>query len=346
MLQRTLKSLEQQTFKDFVVYVSDDNSTDQTRDLDAASFPALDLHWTRREHQFASIVDHFNALYAEAAEEWIALAHDDEVYAPDWLEVLVKLVKKSRAAGSITLAMTGTLVVDARKQPVSFYGKKTDLPDGYYTADELKQQLVLEHYNLPASGFLVAKSAVGRTGPINADYEQFDFEWMVRIAEQGVTAVTAKRLSTYMMHSQNTVGSKRYVQRYFNQKNPHVMKEEWLVSLKDLPAEERERRQQELQRSCSRARFMTFLKAVGTGDRSLCREIQPKLEEDPNLSAKHRLIVRLICLPLLFLAASVALKMAMRAKASSVHPELLAVESHEVAESFPHLVNQNDRVAS
>lgn len=331
MLRRTLRSLARQTVKDFIVYVSDDASTDETRQLSACDFPDLRIHWRQRTAPLGGAVEHFNVLYGEVEEEWIALAHDDEVYAPDWMETLVALMKrKSESDASVVLAFGHTVVVDARREPKRYYRKNDDLPEGTYTADELKQRMVFEDYKFASNGFMVTRSAVTATAPMNRDYEQFDFEWLMRIAEQGTTAVSGKLLQTYCMHAQNTVTSVRYLRNYFDQKNPAAMREEWLLSTKDMDSHSMLRRQGTLQKEQSQSRFKTFLKLVGCGDRNACKATLPKVTRDNQLGFLRKTIVITICSPLFFFGAGLLLRALLQRFLRRQHGSLLDLTSEQI----------------
>lgn len=329
-LQRTLCSLEAQTYKDFVVYVSDDASTDETKDHDALSFPGLNVRWVRRPVPFGNIPDHFSALYAEATEEWIALAHDDEVYASVWLETLVGLMGKKHLSGLPTvMAFGATVVIDVRQGAARYYEQKDRVPEGVYTAEELKRLWLFQGCHFPGNGFVVSKSAAMQVGPMNPGYEQFDFEWMMRVAGLGVTAVSERLVNTYMLHPQNTVGSARYLRRYFDQKNPSVMELEWLETLVHVPTEDKIRRRLELKDNVGRSRFRTFLKAVATGNRELCRDIFDIVKTENQFSRHNLGWAQWLMSPIIFCIAQKALMAILALQQYKAHASLRALDADE-----------------
>lgn len=324
LLKRTLRSLEQQTYKDFTVYVSDDVSTDETKDHDAGSFPNLKIHWIKRTAKFPGIAEHFSALYAEATEDWIALVHDDEVYAPEWLETLVGLVQQPTPdALPIVMAQVGTVVVDARFGEPKYYKRRDQIPDGLYTGNDLKRMCLFDGRHFTTNGYLVTREAARAIGAFNPSYEQFDYEWLMRLAQLGCTACSTQLLHTYCMHPQNTVGSARYLRRYFEQKNSSAMELEWLESLGAMDEAERERYRQQLAEHVQRARFRTFLKAVATGDLNLSREINVLLQRDSSISLGYRRAAMLLCLSIAFRVASVMLRFALERASRRKHATLL-----------------------
>ena len=315
--------MEQQTYKDFTVYVSDDLSTDETKDHDASSFPNLKIHWIRRAEKFSGIAEHFSALYAEATEEWIALAHDDEIYAPEWLETLVGMMQQPTPdALPIVMAQVGTVVIDARHGEPQYYKRADQIPDGLYTGNDLKRMCLFDGRHFATNGYLVTREAARRVGAFNPNYEQFDFEWLMRLAQLGRTACSTRLLHTYCMHPQNTVGSVRYLRRYFEQKNPSVMELEWLETLPELSMEDGERRRRELTRNIGRSRFRSYLKVVAAGDRNMERATATILQSDTTLTQQQQKLVAAMESLVVFFLASVFLRVLTKMAAMRRHAQL------------------------
>ena len=323
LLKRTLRSLEQQTYKDFTVYVSDDLSTDETKDHDASSFPSLKIHWIRRTEKFSGIAEHFSALYAEATEDWIALAHDDEVYAPEWLETLVGMMLQPTPDGTpIVMAQVGTVVIDARRGEPQYYKRADQIPDGLYTGNDLKRLCLFDGRHFATNGYLVTREAARKAGAFNPDYEQFDFEWLMRLAQLGRTACSTRLLHTYCMHPQNTVGSARYLRRYFEQKNPSVMELEWLETVEGVGDAEKASRRQQLADQVVRSRFRSYLKVVATGNRDLECATAAILQSDKKMSDRQRRLIAAMKLPTVFFLAGIFLRVLTKLVALRRHPQL------------------------
>lgn len=330
LLKRTLLSLERQTYKDFTVYVSDDLSTDETKDHDANSFSNLKIHWIKRTKKFPGIAEHFSALYTEATEDWIALAHDDEVYAPEWLETLVGMMQQSTPDSTpIVMAQVGTVVIDARRGKPQYYKRADQIPDGLYTGNGLKRMCLFDGRHFATNGYLVTREAARATGAFNPDYEQFDFEWLMRLAQLGLTACSTRLLHTYCMHPQNTVGSAQYLRRYFEQKNPSVMELEWLESARDVSLDQITRRRDELKSNVERSRFHTFLKAVATGNRELVVDMLAKIEKKEAISFFRRRMARGILTPIFFDMISKSLSVILEREHRQKHRNLLVLDSVE-----------------
>lgn len=324
MLKRTLRSLEQQTYKDFTVYVSDDVSTDETKDHDAASFPNLRIRWIKRAVKFPGIAEHFSALYAETTEDWIALAHDDEVYAPEWLETLVGLMRQQTPdALPIVMAQVGTVVVDARFGEPKYFKRADQIPDGLYTGNDLKRMCLFEGRHFATNGYLVTRESARATGAFNPDYEQFDFEWLMRLAQLGRTACSTQLLHTYCMHPQNTVGSVEYFRRYFDRKNPSAMELEWLETVHEVSIDGIQCRRSELRHHLESSRFRTFLKLVASGNKNECRIVLQVLMRDEQLNRAKKLLGTFFCLPFVFPLVSFGLNIGYRVLLRKKHASLI-----------------------
>jgi glycosyltransferase involved in cell wall biosynthesis len=93
-LRLTINSILQQTFTDFELIISDDNSPDNTREV-CEQYAQRDarVKYFRNESNL-KMPGNLNAAISKATGEFVANLHDGDIYRPDllqkWLEVLQK----------------------------------------------------------------------------------------------------------------------------------------------------------------------------------------------------------------------------------------------------------------
>jgi GT2 family glycosyltransferase len=97
LLAAALTSLREQRFRDFVVLVVDNGSTDGTAAHVAAEHPEAEVLELPENHGFAGAV---NAGIARARGEFVALLNNDMELDPGWLAELVAALDADPAAGS------------------------------------------------------------------------------------------------------------------------------------------------------------------------------------------------------------------------------------------------------
>ena len=336
MLKRTLKSLEAQEFKDFIVYISDDASTDDTRLLGSGDFPNLQVQVLRRAASFPSLPEHFTYLFYSVKEEIVAMAHDDEVYHPAWL----RLMAECFADPDVVFAYGQTVVVDAKTPTKTFYIGNDEIKQGSFTGQEVKERFLHQRLFLPANGFAVRSSAVAKIAPLSPGYEQFDYEWMMRLVYQGKTRVIPDYLTSYTVHSSNTVGSRRYLQRFLNQKSSNQMAEEWLDDLTNLDPSDKAAIQDRLDRGQANLDWLMCIRALGYGDRELGQTYGQRFLSRDKAKPLQKTLVRLALAPAFTPLAGTVLGTIFRARAKKPmlkRPDISPLDKARAIAMFPTL---------
>lgn len=235
-LKTALECFRRQTYRDFVIRVSDDGSSDGTKDLTAEDFPDLPIIWKRRDPGTGGLAEHLKVLLPEIEEELYVLAHDDEVYSSNYLETLVQLMENPE----VTLGMGRFLFADLRSQPVRLSLYTPQLGDGLWTAAELKREIVINGVGAaPGSGFIARTSANPSPSSFPTGYLYYDFQFMMALAEKGRTAGSSKILHTYCTHLTNTMASSNFLREASQRITPYKMYMEWLEQDVTVTAEDK-----------------------------------------------------------------------------------------------------------
>ena len=335
MLKRTLASLEAQDEKDFIVYLSDDASKDGTRLLGSADFPRLNVQVARRLTSFPTLMDHFTYLFYSVKEEIVVMAHDDEVYHPAWLRLIVE----SFANPDVVFSYGQTVAVDAKTAEKRFYIDEGQIVDGLYSGKELKELALTRRIILPANGFGVRTSALAQVLPFRSDYEQFDYEWMMRLAEQGLTRIFPQWVASYTVHSSNTVGSRKYLERMLKQKTANHMREEWLGSLEDFDPLKKSKIARELSRYQSDLEWTNFIRSMGYGEKDMSQVYGQRVLGHEQSSPTRKTLTRMALVPGLDRIAGSVLGAILRKRAKSpmFRKSRTTLDKNEAIKKFPTL---------
>ena len=290
-LKRTLSYLEAQTYKNFVVRVSDNGSSDATKHLSAKDFPNLNIIWTRRDPPLPGLAEHYQQIVSECVEDYIAVAHDDEIYSKDWLQELVSLLDDR-----VTVAFGRALNVDARSSPWSFQFRHPILTEGSYPVAKLKEELSLGRGSLCGNGFLLKTQPAKATLDCLTKYEQYDYEWIIRVAESGLTQVSPRYLNTQTIHQSNTLSSAEYLAELGQRIHACSMMQEWLEKT-DLSQELKKNRHQELARMRLGGLRQALLRAALVGSPKAIHSIAAALIKSPGNTPRDRLLAATLCQP-------------------------------------------------
>ena len=121
-LDEMLRSIQGQTYTDFKVVISDDNSPEDLRSICEPYLSDPRFTYRRNEENMGgkSLVAHWNLLVDMCDTEFLILASDDDVYEPQFLEEIDKLTMKYpqvdifKARASITDEKGEVIHIDLR----------------------------------------------------------------------------------------------------------------------------------------------------------------------------------------------------------------------------------------
>ncbi|MBB3123541.1 glycosyltransferase involved in cell wall biosynthesis [Mesoflavibacter sabulilitoris] len=100
-LKETLDSVKQQTFKDFEVIVSDDNSKDNTLNIVEQFKKCVDVPVKTYNHEPQGIGANWNFCVQKATGKYIKFLFQDDILAPTCLEQMVILAETNEAVGLV-----------------------------------------------------------------------------------------------------------------------------------------------------------------------------------------------------------------------------------------------------
>ena len=94
-LKKALLSILSQNYDDYEVIVSDDASPENLKKI-VDEINNSKIHYCRKEHNIGSfhLVTHWNQLLLKAHGEYVIIAADDDIYEPNFLQEMERLIAK------------------------------------------------------------------------------------------------------------------------------------------------------------------------------------------------------------------------------------------------------------
>ena len=108
-LEKAIESLLQQTYTDFELIISDNASTDRTREI-CEAFAAEDgrVHYYRNQKNIGAVQNWYRTFELSSGEYFTGAAHDD-LYHPDFLLKCVEVLDRNP---SVVICYTKTKAID------------------------------------------------------------------------------------------------------------------------------------------------------------------------------------------------------------------------------------------
>ena len=192
LLKPFLACLFKQTLTDFEVIVSDNCSTDATREIVAGcSDPRLRYH--RNETNIGPF-GNMNLLLELARGTYVTIVHDDDLYAPEFLERLSTMLDQYPSVGMVHCAAHEVAADGTRQRLVRAYPTTRVLPGD--------QEFVryLQNHNVCCSSVMARRSLYRETGPFDLDLLCADYMMWVRMAARADVAYVADPLLEMRVH--------------------------------------------------------------------------------------------------------------------------------------------------
>jgi glycosyltransferase involved in cell wall biosynthesis len=183
-----------QTFQDIEILVSDNCSTDDTQAVVAAcADPRLRYY---RNASNLGPYPNLNRLLELAAGEYVCILHDDDLYAPEFLEREARMLDEHPRVGMVHCAVREVDEQGRQRQVVRAYPTTRTL-DG-------KQEFVryLKGHNVCCSSVMARRTIYRDAGPFDPRYLTADFLMWMKLALRGDVAYIADPLLDMRVHPQ------------------------------------------------------------------------------------------------------------------------------------------------
>jgi glycosyltransferase involved in cell wall biosynthesis len=233
-LGRTLESLLAQTYRHFTLLCIDDDSTDDSVRISQSFKDARVsvIHNAARR----GLGGNWNTALSSSQTPYLAIAHQDDVYEPRFLEETLDVLERHPRA---FMAHTRATYVDEEERPDSSAAlrfKDAFWPDAEPYEREPRQELAtLQKGNYIICPSVVFRmSAVAKIGPFNESYRFVaDWEYWMRGLLAGYTiAGTHQRLIRWRRHSGTATRSEEATLRRYDEELTLL---DWLSAASGLP---------------------------------------------------------------------------------------------------------------
>ena len=157
-LARSLKSIADQTYRDFETIVVDNNSTDRTVEIAKEFSETANVRVVHCKEQ--GLVPSLNFGLLHAHSEFIARQDDDDYWYPEKLEKQMKLFEQQPNL-SVVGTQIRTLDTDGRVEELGTFGKKVN-----YATDDygMKQMLIIGQNPICHPSVVIKRNALLRVG--------------------------------------------------------------------------------------------------------------------------------------------------------------------------------------
>lgn len=195
-LPRAIESALSQTVSDFVLVVSDNCSTDGTREV-VAEFDDPRLVYVRQERH-VGLNEHFNWCFGHAGTPYMFLIPDDDVMRPDALEHTIAVLDANPRVGlvhgSATLVSDDGTLIAAGHHMTQLDEDEIELGDTFI------RRSIDQGYRVHASTALIRTSALSDVRLQDDEFPVTDMGLWLRLALSWDVAFLARALATVCIH--------------------------------------------------------------------------------------------------------------------------------------------------
>ncbi|MEM4721302.1 MAG: glycosyltransferase [Candidatus Methanomethylicaceae archaeon] len=206
-ITEAIQSVLNQTEKDLELIVVDDGSIDETRSILSGISDAR-LRIIFQEHQGAHAA--LNRGLEEAQGDYLAILNSDDIYYPQRLEQLTKILASRRDLGLVGSFIE---VIDHKGRTMGIKHGYKDLepwvlpyPERSFRAgDDQRGALVTENFFATTSNFLFKRELYEQIGGFRELRYAHDWDFLLRASLVSWVEVCPEVLLKYRVHSKNTI---------------------------------------------------------------------------------------------------------------------------------------------
>ena len=245
-LAETLKSLSQQTIKDFTVYVGDDASPHDIKKIVDEFHNTLDIRYHRFQENMGafSLVKQWERCVELSDEEWIWLFSDDDLLSPSAVDSFYKELKNKPNSQFFKFFTT---MIDAEGKKINLFRDKTNLETNIISAkDFISKRLRNDRFRSYVVEYIFRKELYEKYKFINfpVAWCSDDATWLIyAIENSGIDVIQDTvywRLSGINISSKDVKDDEKkkasiqyvnWLVNFVKQKNINIPKEEMLLWL-------------------------------------------------------------------------------------------------------------------
>ena len=208
-LREQIDSILNQDYKDWIVRVCDDASTDNTYEILMEYKEKFQDKFIieKRQTGFGSAKLNFAHLIKESVCDYVMCCDQDDVWLSNKISLTLQAMKKNEKDGLPVLVHTDLKVVDAKLNVLSdsFF-----VHSNYYKNPQYKDLLIQNH--VTGCTMMMNRSLVNLLN-LQKDYEDILMhDWLAAIVAAGLGKVVFVDCPTmlYRQHEVNSVGAKKY----------------------------------------------------------------------------------------------------------------------------------------
>ena len=199
LLDAFLSTILNQTFQDFELVIGDNCSTDDTGDV-VRRISDPRVRYVRHEANLGPF-GNMNRLLELARGEYVCIAHDDDVYLPEFLAREAAVLDANPSAGMVHCAIYETNANGERQRAERAYPMDRVIPG--------KQEFIryLQGHNVVCSSVMARRTAYLEAGPFEGRHICADFLMWLKLALIADVAYVAEPLLERRVHDESVTGS-------------------------------------------------------------------------------------------------------------------------------------------
>ena len=193
-LAQCLEAIRRQTHEAFELLVLDNASTDETPQVVQRLADAR-LRYIRQPENLGQIPN-VNRGLELAAGEFVCICHDDDIWAPTFLERQLAAMRRDPS-----VAFSHTAVWLCTEAGAARGVHRVEARDYLRNGREAFLRYLAFGHDVVFSTAMVRRAAYQQAGPFDARYLCADFDMWLRLALQGDVAYVAEPLAGYRIHA-------------------------------------------------------------------------------------------------------------------------------------------------